>query len=698
MYRVRLSDFVTKSWRSNAPAVHRRSIAIRHSLVYGSDVATARKHGLPIVALESTIITHGMPYPDNLNTALKVEDAVRKQGAVPATIGIINGRIHVGLNREQLETLSKADSARTMKCSRRDISFIVSQGLNGGTTVSGTMLIAHAAGIPIMATGGIGGVHRGAELTFDISADLIELGRTPVAVVCSGVKSILDIGKTLEYLETQGVPVIKIGQTPEFPAFYCSETSDKIKAPCRISNAEEAAGIVKAQGKLGINTGILFAVSIPERYALQPSVMDDAISEALKTADAMRITGKQITPFLLSELNKITRGQSLETNIALIENNAKVAAEIASNLYERSQTGSTTVRSIISKQKPIVIGASVLDTVLQVKEPEINNDGRTHTGRSRRSCGGVGRNVADALLKLGLKNTRLISVVGNDEHGNDILESLGAGAEMVKCISNVDTARFTVILNVNGECHFCISEMESFSAITPKLIKEYQSHLEKASLIVLDANLELDTMRCVLDIAWQANVPGDSWFPRAHVQLVNIFWYEPTDVQKAARLFQVGAQWQDVLHFISPNQNELKVIGRQFNIPVDESMDLAAVRNVAEQLIEYIPVIITTLGAQGVLVTRRASQNVPFYDESGELIANSSVASRLYPAVDGTAETGEMLNVSGCGDCLTAGIIYGIHKDLDEVDCISVALRAAALSLRSFDAVPRTLRDALHQR
>ncbi|KYQ57349.1 Pseudouridine-5'-phosphate glycosidase [Trachymyrmex zeteki] len=388
MHRSRLNEILGKLWRrSDVPSIHRRSFVGRDSLVYGPDVAAARKHGLPIVALESTIITHGMPYPDNLDTALKVEDAIRKQGVVPATIGIINGKIHVGLNNEQLETLSKADSAKTMKCSRRDISFILSQGLNGGTTVSGTMLIAHAAGIPIMATGGIGGVHRGAELTLDISADLIELGRTPVAVVCSGVKSILDIGKTLEYLiiskihETQGVPVVKIGETPEFPAFHCFETSDKIKAPCRISNAKEAAGIVETQRVLGINTGILFAVPIPKKYALQPNVMEAAISEALKKANAMRITGKQVTPFLLSELNEITRGQSLEANIALIENNAKVAAEIALNLYEKSQTAhirSTSASSIISKQKPVVIGASVLDTVLQVKDPQIKVSQKSH--------------------------------------------------------------------------------------------------------------------------------------------------------------------------------------------------------------------------------------------------------------------------------------------------------------------------------
>ncbi|XP_070525905.1 uncharacterized protein [Cardiocondyla obscurior] len=547
------------------------------------------------------------------------------------------------------------------------------------------MLIAQIANIPIMATGGIGGVHRGAEQTLDISADLIEFGRTPVAVVCSGVKSILDIAKTLEYLETQGVPIIKIGDTPEFPAFYCAETHDKIKAPCRVSTAKEAADIVETQRTLNVKTGILFAVPIPKEYALQPSVVDTAISDALKKASIMHITGKEVTPFLLNELNEITRGQSLEANIALIENNAKVAAEIALHLCEKFRTAHikpASVRSIISKQKPVVIGASILDTVLQVKEPEINNDGRTYTARRRCSSGGVGRNVADALLKLGLDNTRLISVVGEDEYGKVILESLGVGGKTVKCLSDISTTKFTVIVDVNGECYFCISEAESFAAITPKLIKEYQLHLEEASLIVLDANLEIDSMRCVLEVASKANVP---------------VWYEPTDINKAKRIFEVGSHWENVLHFISPNQNELKVIGEHFNIPIAEDMDLAGVKSVAEQLAEHIPVVVTTLGAEGVLVTRRASANVPFYNEHGELIADSPIVSRLYPVANGAEKTGEILSVSGCGDCLAAGIIYGIHKKLNEIDCISIALKAAALSLRSFDAVPRTLQDALQR-
>ncbi|XP_029175763.1 pseudouridine-metabolizing bifunctional protein C1861.05 [Nylanderia fulva] len=682
MHRVRLNDLTIKLRRvSNLQpiVVHRRLIAGRNSLIYGSEVATARKNGTPIVALESTIITHGMPYPHNLNTALKVEDAVRKQGVVPATIGILEGKVHVGLNKEQLEILSKADSAKTIKCSRRDICFLASCGLNGGTTVSATMLIAHAANIAIMATGGIGGVHRGAEMTFDISTDLTELGRTPVAVVCSGVKSILDIGKTLEYLETQGIPVIKIGESPEFPAFYCSETLDKIKAPCRVSNAKEAANIVKMQRLLDINTGILFAVSIPEKYTLKPDIVDSAISEALERASAMHITGKQVTPYLLDELNKLTHGQSLEANMALIENNATVAAEVALNLSEGSSTsylGPAPERSIISKQKPVVVGGAVLDTVVQVQDPKINHDGRTHAGQSRQSCGGVARNVADALIKLGLENTRLVSVVGLDDLGKVILESLGNGGETVKRVSDINTARFTVIVDVDGECHFCVSEMESFNEIDPELIEECRSHLEEASFIVLDGNPGPDTMRCVLDIASQANIP---------------VWYEPTDIKKAANIFQAGPQWRNVLHFISPNRNELKVIGKHFNIPVPENMDLEAVKNTAEQLLKYIPNIITTLGSQGVLVTRKALQDEPFYDKNGKPIVNSSIASRLYPPVDGADKSSKILSVSGCGDCLTAGIIYGIHKNLDEASCISIALKAASLSLRSFDTVPRTL-------
>ncbi|KAK2582258.1 hypothetical protein KPH14_004604 [Odynerus spinipes] len=351
------------------------SIATPYShLVYGDDIIAAKKNLQPIVALESTIITHGMPYPDNFKTAIRVEDAVKRQGAVPATIGIIDGNIYVGLSHKQLEILSKTNPANTVKCSARDLAFIVSQKLNGGTTVSATMLIANLAGIPIMATGGIGGVHRDVEATFDISTDLIELGCTPVAVVCSGVKSILDIAKTLEYLETQGVPVVKIGDNPNFPAFYCAETYDQLKAPFNVTNSKDAANLIRIQRELNLRRGILLAVPVPAEHALNPNAVEQEINKALEKAKFMQVKGKNITPFLLKELNEMANGMFLKTNVALIENNAKVAAEIAKYLGEETEISAPlqdTKHLPAIKRSPVVVGGAILDTVLQVKDSEI---------------------------------------------------------------------------------------------------------------------------------------------------------------------------------------------------------------------------------------------------------------------------------------------------------------------------------------
>ncbi|XP_034185850.2 uncharacterized protein LOC117606921 [Osmia lignaria lignaria] len=658
--------------------------SIYRIFVCGNEVKVAKKNGQPIVALESTIITHGMPYPDNLKTAIKVENAVRAKGAVPATIAILNGQIYVGLSQEQLKTLAQSDPVKTIKCSRRDISSIVSQKLNGGTTVSATMLIANLSGIPIMATGGIGGVHRGGESTFDISTDLIELGRTPVAVVCSGVKSILDIEKTLEYLETQGVPVIKIGDTNHFPAFYCTETFQKIKVPHRVSDSMEAANILKAQKELNLQTGLLFAVPIPQKYALNPKEIELAICKALENAKSNHVSGKNVTPFLLEELNKITHGQSLQANIALIENNANMAAEIAVNLgkkhFQSFPSSNSTKCQLKSERNPIVIGGAVMDTTLQVKEAEIKDDGRTHAGRSRESCGGVGRNVANALISLGLNGTRLISVIGNDQPGKAIIKSLGDGGQTVEQLTNMNTARCTVIIDYRGECHFIIDEMEILASISPNLIKKHQSLVENASFIVLDGNLPADTISYVLDLAACSRIP---------------VWYEPTDINKATKVFEAKSQWQNVLHFISPNRNELSVIGKYFGIPIPENksiMDLEQIKIIAEQVAEFIPVVVGTLGSQGVLIVRKALGNDPFYDKEGKLIANNMITSRLYPPLSYIPDdSNETFNVSGCGDCLTAGIIYGIHKNLDERGCLSLALKAAALSLTSLDAVPSSL-------
>ena len=288
------------------------------------DVEDAIKNKLPIVALESTIISHGMPYPKNIETALMVEDTVRSNNAIPATIAIINGRLKVGLTNKEIEFLATNNKVR--KISRRDLAIAVSKKLSGSTTVASTMIIAKLAKIAVFATGGIGGVHRGAEKTFDISADLEELSKTNVCVVCAGPKAILDIGLTLEYLETKGVPVIGY-KTSELPAFYSSKSGFNVDY--RVDAALDIAEILKTKWDLSIKGGVLVANPIPIAFELESVMMNEAINEAIIEANKEKIIGKEITPYLLSKVNEITQGKSLKANIKLIQNNAALAAKIA---------------------------------------------------------------------------------------------------------------------------------------------------------------------------------------------------------------------------------------------------------------------------------------------------------------------------------------------------------------------------------
>ncbi|MGL4731843.1 MAG: pseudouridine-5'-phosphate glycosidase [Clostridium sp.] len=293
-------------------------------LEINEDVKKALEEGKPVVALESTIISHGMPYPKNVEMALKVEDIIRENGAVPATIAILGGKLKVGLTKEEVEYLGKASNV--IKTSRRDIPFVVGGKLDGATTVASTMIIANLAGVKVFATGGIGGVHRGAQETFDISADLEELGNTDVAVVCAGAKSILDIGLTLEYLETKGVPVVGY-KTEELPAFYTIKSGYKVDY--KVESPKEIATALKAKWDLNLNGGVVVANPIPEQYAMDYDLITNAINDAVKEAEEKGIKGKESTPFLLSKVKEITKGQSLEANIELVYNNAKLGAEVA---------------------------------------------------------------------------------------------------------------------------------------------------------------------------------------------------------------------------------------------------------------------------------------------------------------------------------------------------------------------------------
>jgi len=298
---------------------------------FKDEIKEALEKGKPVVALESTLISHGFPYPENLEVAGEMEEIIRGYGVVPATIAVIGGKIKVGLTRGELEFM--ATSKDILKASRRDLAAIVAKGLNGATTVAATMMLAERAGIKVFATGGIGGVHRGAEKTFDISADLQELARTPVAVVCSGAKAILDLPLTKEYLETMGVPVVGFG-SEELPAFYCRESG--LKVDYVVDSEVGAANIIRAMEDLGLGGGLLIVNPVPEEHALSMEYMNEMIEEAVKAAEKEGVKGKKLTPYLLGRINELTGGKSLQANIELVKDNARVAAKIAKELCQLS--------------------------------------------------------------------------------------------------------------------------------------------------------------------------------------------------------------------------------------------------------------------------------------------------------------------------------------------------------------------------
>ena len=301
---------------------------MKNYLSVSSEVQTALREGRPVVALESTIISHGMPYPQNVETALRVEQTIRDNGAVPATIAIIGGQLKAGCTRDEIEYLGKKGQAVT-KASRRDLPVLIAQKADGATTVTTTMIIAAMAGIKVFATGGIGGVHRGATTTMDISADLEELAQTQVMVICAGAKSILDLGLTLEYLETKGVPVIGY-QTDELPAFYTRHSGFKVDY--RIDNPKQLADIFRTKIDLGLKGGMLVTNPIPEEYSMPADIINNAINEAIEEMNKAGVHGKQCTPFLLAKVKELTGGDSLAANIELVFNNARLAAKTAVEL------------------------------------------------------------------------------------------------------------------------------------------------------------------------------------------------------------------------------------------------------------------------------------------------------------------------------------------------------------------------------
>uniref|UniRef100_A0AAG5CR11 Carbohydrate kinase PfkB domain-containing protein n=1 Tax=Anopheles atroparvus TaxID=41427 RepID=A0AAG5CR11_ANOAO len=653
-----------------------------------------------VVALESTIITHGMPYPHNLDTALEVEHIVRQQGAVPATIAIVGGRIKVGVGADQLRLLARADSGATVKTSRRDMAYVLAAGLNGGTTVAGTLLIAQSVAIRIFATGGIGGVHREGERTMDISADLIELGRCPVAVVSSGVKSILDIPRTLEYLETQGVCVATYGSDDcAFPAFYTRSSGSR--APYNLSDATAAAKVLHINRELGLRSGILIGVPIPELYALDSGEMDQVIAEALREANQKQIHGKEVTPFILSAVSQLTRGKSLDANMALIKNNARVAAEIAVEL-NRIENGSSVRNRDVDATKlaktaagaPLIIGGSVIDVCITVLEDDLKLDGATYHAKQGTSPGGVARNIAEGIYKI-YGNVNLISAVGNDQNGAYIRQLLPDHcASSIVTLGTCPTASFSVLLDRSGDCRLVVGDMAAHQAITPEWIKSHKHLIQQAPLTVIDANISEAAMTTVFDECLHYDRP---------------VFFEPTDMRIADRPYsgspQLAALARQTVKFTSPNLYELRQLARALQYPGPiGTTTLEAYSTVHDLLADLKPLgayvnrtienVLVTLGQYGVAVFRRCPETVPFFDTDGQYLrqpAGTSCA-RFYA---GRKQT-QIVNVSGAGDSFTSGFIVAAIAGRTEGGCVAVAFEAAGCALRSRGAVAERYFDAAH--
>ncbi|KAG7268896.1 hypothetical protein CRUP_021791 [Coryphaenoides rupestris] len=517
-------------------------------------VSRALADGQPVVALESTIITHGMPYPHNLNTALEVEAIVQAQGATPATVGVVRGRVHVGLSPDDLEDLARGDREASLKISRRDLPYAISQGLSGGTTVSGTMIAAHRVGIPVFVTGGIGGVHRGGEHSLDISADLTELGRTPVAVISAGVKSILDIGRTLEFLETQGVCVATYGQSNNFPAFFSPQSG--FTSPYHVRDPEEAAKLIEGTLSLGLQSGLLIAVPICEEHAAVGQLIDDAIRTAVAEA-------------------RLRHDRA------------------------RKQPTSQRVR----------------------KSPESLSE-ITNPGSVCQSFGGVGRNIADSLSRLGHRGL-FISAIGTDSHSEAVLNYCQhMNTSGIARLGDQKTATYCAVITQGGDYSLGLGDMDIHQHITEQYVSSFEKQLSSASLVCLDGNLPVSTIDYVC--------------ARAKELAVSI----------------LPSSLEDVL---------------------------ACALALSRPLLEHLCCLIVTLGSHGVLMCglHDGNDSVDLRPRAGGR-TRGRLCALHYAALPVTTE---IVNVSGAGDSLAGGIMAGVLQGRDTDSCVRMGLLAARLSL-----------------
>ncbi|XP_046865065.1 pseudouridine-metabolizing bifunctional protein C1861.05-like isoform X1 [Xenia sp. Carnegie-2017] len=682
--------------------------SLRSKLTIHSEVLEALHNNKPVVALESTIITHGMPFPQNLKAVKSLNKIIRSKGVVPATVAILNGRIHVGLTESKLENLANIGLS-AVKTSRRDIPAVLSKNLVGATTVSGTMVAAALAGISIFVTGGIGGVHHGADKSFDVSADLTELGRTPVAVVCAGVKSILDIGSTLEYLETCGVTVATVGDTLQFPAFFTSDSG--FKAPYNVRTAKEAAMMIDCSLEMEMKCGMVFGVPIPQSHSLMGAKINVTIQTALLEAKKKNIVGKDITPFVLKQIDHLTEGKSVEANIALVQNNALVGSEIAIELCKlresrRQMFSRTNEDSNIksSKYRPVVIGGSNVDFAAKTSK-DIMFGNVTNSGEIRQSFGGVARNIAECIARIGQFQPVLITCVGADDLGEMLLKHLsdvGVSTFGVQVNKKRSTATYSVVLNSKGEVIIGIGDMDIHKSITTSLIDNFEETIRNAPVVIIDGNLEENVIKHCIEICSQHSTP---------------VVFEPTCVMKAAKPFKDDS-WQQ-LTLTTPNIDELRTMsalaangnqqtlfaqgdpskGDINSVQVNErSIDevLKECIQLCKPLMRHIPMVVVTMGELGVFVCRDVPLNLPLMHDGKFLGVRKKSRDDLFyaayfPPCKNDRNEVEVVSVTGAGDSFSGGFVSSALSGMSTEICVKCGLMAAWYSVQGSLAVSPSL-------
>ncbi|KAL2912230.1 hypothetical protein HK105_208298 [Polyrhizophydium stewartii] len=659
-------------------------------------VRAALAEGGPVVALESTIITHGMPFPQNLETALQVEAIVRQNGAVPATVAVLDGHVRVGLDDAELERLARIGMAAT-KTSRRDMALVAARGLAGATTVSATMIAAHKANIKVFVTGGIGGVHRGGESSMDVSADLTELGRTPVAVVSAGVKSILDIGRTLEYLETQGVTVVSYGDSDEFPSFYTRQSG--FKSMANLATPEECATLIYANASLGLGSGMVIAVPIPEKDAFpHPQKVEQVIQDAVLEGERLGIRGKDITPFILDKVKSLTAGSSLAANISLVKNNARVGSQIAVALSRLSSRtgGASSARRIhdgFNAGRPLIVGGTVLDITAKFDDstPKSAILRTSSPGTVFQSLGGVGRNVAEACQRAGGRPV-FVSAVGDDRIGQLVLSSLqkaGLSTECVDVVPGAGTATYNAVLHGDGELLAAVADMRVHDRILER--SSIADHIQQARppVVCVDGNLAPSAIAGIARICAASGTP---------------LCFEPTSVIKSRRVFELTDSELAAIQIITPNADELVAMSEALDrrgvpggIEAPSAM-YSTVQKHAWNLLRAFPLVILKLGRDGVFVARRTP-----IDSLAALASPDAVRHRGYvwtfDHLEPTKRLENAVSVTGAGDSLVGVLIAGLSplfaraSNLDGITNASIArivrsgMRAAELSLGSQDAI-----------